>query len=149
MATRQHIHEEVFNTSAENLFTLLYTPSAIRQWWSADRAIVVPEVGGLWAAVWGSDEDNPDYITIATIDVFEPPQRLLLRDYRYKSKDGELPFEANFSNEFIVTPHVDDATLKEIHDGFPAGPEGDEFLEGCKLGWTNTFQGIRDFLSST
>ncbi|NKB32602.1 MAG: hypothetical protein GKR91_05840 [Pseudomonadales bacterium] len=146
MTTRKHEHAEVFNTTPENLFSLLYTPSAIRQWWSADRAIVLPEVGGLWSAAWRTDEDNPDYMTIATITDFEPPSRLLLTDYRYHSKDGELPFEANFTNEFIVTPHAEGASLKVIQDGFPAGSEGDEFLKGCEVGWRETFKGIHRYL---
>ena len=148
MATRKHEHEEVFATTPENLFALLYTPSAIRQWWSADRAIVLPQVGGLWAAAWGADEDNPDYLTIATIAVFEPCSRLFLKDYQYYSKDGELPFEANFTNEFIVTPNAEGAALKVIQDGFPEGPEGDEFLVGCETGWSDTFMGIRRFLEN-
>jgi len=146
MSTRKHIHEEVFAADPDYLFTLLHTPSAIRQWWSADRAIVLPEVGGMWAAAWGSDEDNPDYMTIATISIFEPPSRMLLTDYRYYSRDGELPFEANFTNEFLVNPLAEGASLKVIQDGFPAGPEGDEFLAGCEVGWKNTFEGIRNYL---
>lgn len=148
MATRAHIHEEVFNTTPEKLFELLHTPSAIRQWWSADRAIVMPEPGGLWAAAWGSAEDEPDYLTIATMTVFEPPNRILLTDYKYSAKDEPLPFEAEFTNEFIVTAHEDGASLKVIQDGFPAGPEGDDFLAGCEKGWTDTFAGIRRFLES-
>ena len=62
MSTRKHVHEEIFPASVERLFTLLHTPSAIRRWWGAAHAIVVPETGGTWAAVWGEAEDDPDYI---------------------------------------------------------------------------------------
>lgn len=148
MATRKHVHEEAFPAEPEQVFSLLHTPSAIRQWWGASRAIVLPQANGTWAAVWGSQEDDPDYVTIAAIKVFEPPRRLLLTDYRYLAKNGPLPFEANFETEFLVLPHPDGAILRVTQDGFPAGPEGDDFFAGCQTGWCNTFAGIRAFLTS-
>ena len=67
MSTRKHIHLEEFQASPERLFSLLVTPSSIREWWSAARAIVIPETAGIWAAAWGDDEDAPEYIAVATI----------------------------------------------------------------------------------
>ncbi|MDH3253438.1 MAG: SRPBCC domain-containing protein [Acidobacteriota bacterium] len=67
---------------AEVVFTLLHTPGAIRHWWSATRAVVVPERGGIWAAARGHEQDDPDYVTAAAISKFEPPRRLVLSDYR-------------------------------------------------------------------
>lgn len=63
MNARQHIHEEVFPATPEQLFALLHTPSAIRGWWGAARAIILPKEGGVWIGAWGEDEDLPDYIT--------------------------------------------------------------------------------------
>jgi uncharacterized protein YndB with AHSA1/START domain len=144
---RQHTHEEIFPVSAERLFALLHTPSAIRGWWGAARAIVVPEEGGLWAAAWGEDEDAPDYITVATLKVFDPPRRMTLGDYRYVSKDGPLPFEADFVTTFEVEAvERASARLRVIQDGFPDGAEADDFYAACETGWRDTFAGIRRFL---
>ena len=73
--TRAHVHSEEFPVSPDRLFAILTQPSAIRSWWSASRAIVVPAKGGTWAAAWGEDEDDPDYVTVATLSEFEPPKR--------------------------------------------------------------------------
>ena len=145
--TRMHVHEEVFDATAERLFALLHTPSDIRGWWGAARAVVLAEPGGTWAGAWGESEDEPDYITVARISVFEPPHRMVLKDYRYFSKDGPLPFEADFTTEFVVSPHPTGATLRVEQDGFPTGPEGDTFYEGCDVGWRETFEGIRRHLA--
>ncbi len=147
MVTRTHIHEETMPAGPEQVFSLLHTPSAIRQWWSASRAIVLPQTNGIWAAVWGSHEDAPDYVTAAVIKVFEPPRRMLLTDYRYFAKNGPLPFAAEFVTEFLVLPHSDGAILRVTQDGFPSGPEADDFYAGCQMGWCNTFAGIREFLT--
>jgi uncharacterized protein YndB with AHSA1/START domain len=146
METRKHVHEETFPVAPERLFALLHTPSAIRAWWGAARAVVMPERGGTWAAAWGESEDEPDYITVATIQEFDPPRRMVLTNYRYRSKDGALPFEADFVTEFDVTATSTGSALRMSQDGFPASPEADGFYAACDDGWRATFAGIRRFL---
>jgi uncharacterized protein YndB with AHSA1/START domain len=149
MATRKHIHEEVFPATPQEIFALLHTPSAIRRWWSAARAIVLPEPGGTWAATWGESEDEPDYITIAVIREFAPPRRMVLTDYRYRAKSGPLPFHADFVTSFEVEARADGALLRMVQDGFPADSIADAFYAGCQKGWCDTFAGIRQYLQET
>jgi uncharacterized protein YndB with AHSA1/START domain len=146
MNTRKHIHEEVFAASPKRLFALLHTPSAIRAWWGVARAIVLAETGGVWAAVWGESEDDPDYVTVATIREFEPPRRMVLCDYRYHARTGPLPFKAEFATEFSVWPHPEGAVLRVCQDGFPRGTEADSFYQACETGWRNTFAGIHQYI---
>lgn len=147
MGTRKLVHEEILPAPADRVFALLHVPSAIRQWWGVARAVVMAQPGGIWAAAWGESEDDPDYITAATIREFDPPHRLCLTDYRYRAKTGPLPFAAEFVTEFLVRPHPDGAILRVTQDGFPAGPEADDFYAACETGWRNTFAGIRRYLA--
>ncbi|MEX0821752.1 MAG: SRPBCC domain-containing protein [Rhodothermales bacterium] len=147
METRKHVHEESFAVAPQDVFALLHTPSAIRGWWGADRAIVLPENGGIWAAVWGGTEDDPDYVSVATIESFEPPRRMVLTDYRYHAREGQPPFEADFRVTFSVTASDGGCTLRVEQDGFPAGKEADAFYDACVTGWKETFAGIRKYLA--
>lgn len=147
MKTRSHVHREDFDESSECLFALLHTPSSIREWWGASVVIVVPEVGGSWAAAWGS-EDDPDYVTVATIHTFEPPKRLVLADYRYFAKSGPLPFRADFTTEFLVRQGRQNASLQVSQNGFPTDGSADDYLDACASGWQKTFAGIRAFLNN-
>lgn len=147
MTTRKHVHEETFDVAPERLFALLHTPSAIRNWWGAERVVVLPESGGMWAATWGASEDDPEYITAATIRVFDPPRRMVLADYLYRARAGPLPFDADFVTEFQVVPHEKGAILRVTQDGFPAGAEAEAFHAACERGWRDTFAGIRRFLA--
>lgn len=147
MNTRKHIHEEVFPVTPARLFALLHTPSAIRLWWSAARAVVLAQAGGVWVAAWGDQEDEPDYIAAAAIREFEPPRRMVLADYRYHANSGPLPFKADFVTEFAVEPHATGAVLKVTQDGFPLGAEADSFYTACGQGWRDTFAGIRSYLA--
>jgi hypothetical protein len=110
---------------------------------------VLAKSGGLWSATWGESEDDPNYISAATIRNFEPPRRMVLTDYQYQARTGPLPFEAEFVTEFLVSPHAEGAILKVTQNGFPAGPEADAFYAACVEGWRNTFAGIRQFLART
>lgn len=148
MSVRAIQHEELFDTDAESLFAILCTPSAIRQWWGASQAIIIPSVNGKWVATWGENEDAPDYITAATISVYEPPNKLVLTDYQYVSKDGDLPFEAEFTTSFVVSPDPQGARLVVTQNGFPTAQEADGFYAGCQQGWADTFRGIRQFLEA-
>jgi uncharacterized protein YndB with AHSA1/START domain len=146
MRTRKHVHEETFAASPEKLFGLLHTPSAIREWWGAARALVMPQEGGFLAAAWGTNEDDPDYVSSATLRVFDPPRRLVFSDYRYHAKTGPLPFVADFTTEFTVAPVPEGARLRVVQEGFPAGKEADDFYAACEKGWRDTFAGIRRYL---
>ena len=134
------------NRQQEPMATLL---ARSRDWWGAARAVVLAEPGGVWAATWGESEDDPDYVTVATIEEFEPPARMVLTDFRYRAKSGPLPFESTFVTAFTVRPAAEGAILRVSQEGFPAGPEGDEFLASCELGWRDTFAGIRRCLQGT
>jgi len=146
MTSRSHRHAEEFAAATQAIFELLITPSSIRQWWSASAAIVMPQVGGTWAARWG-DEDMPDYLTSAEILEFSPPHRLVLGRYQYWARAGALPFEADFCTEFEVEALDAGSRLIVTQSGFPAGAVADEHFAACQKGWNDTFAGIRRFLS--
>lgn len=152
MQTRSLTYTEVFPIKPDALFALLITPTQICRWWSARTAIVIPQDGGLWAAVWGEDLNEPDYQSAADITRFDPPHCLRLGNYRYYAKDGPLPFEADFSVTFDVMPSSDAAQLTVTQAGFPASAdansEADAYYLACEQGWRDTFAGIKRLAES-
>ena len=147
MSTRCHVASIDLEASPDCAFAALVTPSAIRAWWFAARAIVDAREGGIWSAAWGDDEDAPEYITTATILAVVAPRRLVLGDYRYFARSGPLPFEADFTTEFVVEPHDGGSRITVRQDGFPADPIADAFYEGCERGWRDTLASLAAFLS--
>ena len=143
MATRDHTAEIELAAPCERVFAALVTPSAIRDWWAAARAIVVPREGGVWAAAWGGDEDAPEYVTTAVIRDYRPPRRLVLADYDYVATGGPMPFAARFSTSFQIEPTANGARLRVTQAGFPADPSADEFYAACETGWRDTLEGLK------
>ena len=148
METRSHRHEEPFDVSPEEMFGLLVTPSAIRGWWGASRVIVVRKQGGTWAAAWGS-EDDPDYVSTATLVEYDPPRRLTMKYGKYQAKTGPLPFDfaGDAATTFTIEPDGEGCRLTVEQTGFPADPVADEFYAACETGWKNTFEGIRRYIA--
>ena len=146
MSTRKHLASVELPVPPERVFRLLVTPSDIRRWWQADRVVVIARSGGTWAAAWGGHEDEPDYVTAAVIGVFEPPERLRLTSYEYQSKDGPLPFEADFSTEFVIERGpAGGSVLRVTQDGFPQDASADEFYAACEKGWRDTLDSMRRY----
>lgn len=129
------------------VFAALITPSHLRGWWSVARAIVIPKVGGTWSAAWGEDEDAPDYTSAATIRVFETDSKLVLSDYRYTSKNGDLPFEADFETTFEIQPTESGCELIVTQTGFPTDAVADDFYAGCETGWNQSLDALEAFLN--
>ena len=142
MTTRSQSHEIDIPAPPETVFNLLITPSAIRGWWGAQRAIVMPVLDGLWVVAWGEREDDPDFVTGATIKAFESPRRLLLAYEYFHAKSGPLPFAAQMTAEFIIQKSPTGSHLRVTQAGFPAGREADAYFESCKSGWKAMLQGI-------
>jgi uncharacterized protein YndB with AHSA1/START domain len=146
--TRKHVCQIELAATPETVFQLLITPSAIRQWWQASRAIVDPRKGGVWGAAWGSSEDDPDYTGFYRIGTFDPPRRMIFSESTYYAKSGPLPFQADFVVEFLIRPSTKGCVLQVTQDGFPADSVADDFYNACEIGWKNTFEGIRKYLES-
>jgi hypothetical protein len=132
--------------AAHATFALLHTPSAIRVWWSAARAIVAARAGGVWVAAWGDDEDAPEYTTAARILVWDPPHTLRLGQFEYFTRDGgELPFIAALETEFVVREADAGSVLEVRQTGFPEDAVADAFFAACERGWSATLEGIRHY----
>jgi uncharacterized protein YndB with AHSA1/START domain len=146
--TRKHIYQIEVPVSPESAFAILHTPTAICEWWNASRAIVIAETNGVWVAAWGP-EDDPDYVSAATIAGFDPPRRLKLVDFKYHARSGALPFSASdLTTEFTVAPSAGGSLLRVVQDGFPTDKVADEFYKGCEIGWHTTLENIRQYFSA-
>lgn len=144
---RSHRHHVDLPVTTERAFSLLITPSAIRTWWGASRAIVLAHSGGLWVAAWGADEDRPEYILAYTVEAIEPPRLLRLTHSRYLARTVGPPFDPRLTVEFTIDPLPGGCRLCVANDGFPDAASADEFLAGCERGWRDTFASIRRYVA--
>ncbi|HSL23506.1 MAG TPA: SRPBCC domain-containing protein [Vicinamibacterales bacterium] len=147
-STRSISRELELPLDAEATFALLHTPSAIRVWWSAARAVVAPRAGGIWVATWGPNEDAPEYTTAARILVWDPPRRLRLGQFEYYTADRVAPpFIAALETAFSVRSKGERSILRVHQTGFPSASMADDFFSACERGWAATFEGIARYVA--
>ncbi len=134
----------------ENIFNALLNPSAITEWWQAKTAIVVKENNGIYAVSWGSDIDDPDFITISIIRNLVPKKGFGLEYVSYIAKTGGLPFEAKMQVHFTIIPTKKTKTFLEVKQtGFPDGQIANEYYEGCKKGWNQVLNSFKEYCERT
>jgi hypothetical protein len=109
----------------------------------------MPKEGGIWSAAWG-DEDDPDYISTATLVEFDPPRLLAMKYGEYYARSGSLPFR--FADDALTTFTIESnnggCILRVEQTGFPCDPAADNFYAACETGWKDTFAGIRRYLGT-
>jgi uncharacterized protein YndB with AHSA1/START domain len=142
------VHEEVLPAPPAEVFPLLHTPSAIRLWWGASRAVVLPREGGAWAASWGRSEDRPDYQSTGMIAAFEPPNLLRLKPWRTHGAFGGAPFDDPMALEFTLEEHPRGTLLRVLQEGIPDDRRADDFHAACLAGWAETLAGLRSHLEA-
>jgi uncharacterized protein YndB with AHSA1/START domain len=136
------------NCTIEDLFDALITPSAIKKWWNASHAIVIPAVNGIYTVSWGSNIDSPDYVSSAEILEFQPPSFLRLGNYRYATK-GELEaVNPETITEFIIKNESGKTTLKVTQSGFPDDRSAVDFYAACTKGWEDTLHSIQQVMEA-
>ncbi len=143
--TRIVVKEIVVKVDANTLFDALLRPSMIRRWWFADRALVLPEQGGIYAVGWG-DEDEPDYVTVSTIRALRKPALLRLSYDDYYAKTGRMPFEADMEVTFRIKELEEGCELGVEQSGFPTDPVADVYFQGCVKGWEDTLASLKNVL---
>ncbi|MDN5200734.1 SRPBCC domain-containing protein [Fulvivirgaceae bacterium BMA10] len=141
--------ELIVHGNIHRVFKALITPSLITKWWFANTAIVLPEENGIYAVSWGVNEDDPDYVSVATIQEIDQPYRLTLVDFKYQSREGKLPFEADLPVEFTLEDLGNNTKLTLIQHGFPDDDVADEFYKGCVKGWNDTLVSFKNVVEQT
>ena len=138
--------EKDFACTPRDLFDALHTPSALRSWWNADRVIIIPRKNGIFAAAWGEDEDDPEYMSSGIYKVYEPPYKSVMEDFRYYAKSDPVDFEDMMSIAYEITPSTAGAHLLLTHAGFPDESYADAYFDACVEGWAASLKSLRSYV---
>ncbi len=142
---REIVESITISAAPAKVFETLLQPSDIVKWWTAESAIILSKEGGTYSVRWGDNPDHPEYITTAKIIDYDPPNGFSLVNYEYWSKDGKLPFEADWLVRFQISEGTR-TMLTVTQTGFPSDPQADEFYRSCVQGWKDTLLSIKKCL---
>lgn len=134
----------VLNAPPDRVFTAFTDVPEVLAW-LADAAVIGPRVGGNWALGWYADEDSEDgYHVLGTVEVFEPSSRLVVRDLRFSTPEGELLEGMRLSIEIASENGATRVSLR--HEGLGEGASWDGYAAGLGPSWDRSLADLRGWL---
>ncbi len=113
--------------------------------WLADAAVIGTRVDGNWALGWYADEDSEDGDhVLGTFEVYEPPSRLVVKDLRYSSSEGEVLEGMRLSIE--LAPKDGGTRVRVLHEGLGEGASWDTYVAGLGPGWERSLADLGGWL---
>jgi uncharacterized protein YndB with AHSA1/START domain len=113
--------------------------------WLADAAVIGTRVDGNWALGWYVDEESEDGDhVLGTFEVYEPPSRLVVKDLRYSSSEGELLEGMRLTIE--LAPADGGTRVRVRHEGLGEGASWEAYVAGLGPGWDRSLSDLRRWL---
>lgn len=113
--------------------------------WFADGAVVGRRVGGNWGLGWYADEASDEgYHVFGTFEVYEPGSRLVVRDLRFSTPEGESWDGMRLSVGFEAEGSGTRVTVRQ--DGIGQGAGWDGYAAGLGPGWERSLADLRGWL---
>jgi len=113
--------------------------------WFADGAIVGRRAGGNWGLGWYADEESDDgYHVLGTFEVYEPASRLVVRDLRFSTPEGETWEGMRLSVDLAAEDGGTRVTV--VQDGVGEGASWDGYAAGLGPGWERSLADLRAWL---
>jgi len=136
--------EIVVNASPDRVFTAFTDVPEVLAW-LADAAVIGPRGGGNWALGWYVDEDSEDGDhVLGTFEVYEPPNRLVVKDLRFFTREGELLEGMRLSIEIAAEDGGTRVSLR--HEGLGEGASWDGYAAGLGPSWERSLSDLRCWL---
>ena len=136
--------ETVVRALPERVFTAFAEVPEVLAW-LADAAVIGGRVGGNWALGWYVDEDSEDGDhVLGTFEVYEPPSRLVVKDLRYSTSEGELLEGMRLTVE--IAPEDGGTRVCVRHEGLGEGAPWDAYVAGVGPGWERSLADLRGWL---
>jgi len=113
--------------------------------WFADGAVVGRRVGGNWGLGWYADEESDDgYHVLGTFEVYDPPSRLVVRDLRFSTPEGETWEGMRLSVSLAAEDGRTHVTV--VQEGVGQGAAWDGYATGLGPGWERSLADLRAWL---
>jgi len=137
------VRSVAIETTPGDAFDAFTRVSELLSWW-CEGALVGRREGGNWAVGFTDDVGATEGTIMGKIEVYEPGQRLAVRDISYETRTGE-PLEGL---SFLLTfAEQDGGCVITVEQAVPdGGPAYDRFRGEAGSGWEARFADLKRYL---
>ena len=116
----------------------------LRGWWSVERALVEPKVGGLYTLAWGVSEKGFGYVSSGSIKSYDPESTLVVDNLVYMNP--ERPLFGPMSLTVKATQNGIGTEVYLCQDGYQQGADWDWYYEAVINAWPKVLKNLKSHL---
>lgn len=135
------------DAAAEEVIAAFLEPEALRAWWNVERALIEPEVGGIYALAWGITDRGFQYVTTGIVEALDRSGHLRIGRYTYFHPQRgifgpmTLTVEALCRNGGLTAMCI-------TQDGYRQGADWDWYYAAVDQAWPQVAKGIAQYVGS-
>lgn len=137
------IHSSIKCSSGKVIQAFL-DPTALKEWWGVERALIEPMVGGLFILAWQVAEQGLGYVTTGIISAYEPEKQLIVKNLAYLNPARSILGPMNLIVR--VTTKGGGADLYLCQDGYQSGGDWDWYFEAVHIAWPIVIESLKQYL---
>ena len=132
------------NVPPQKVIQAFVNAEMLRGWWSVERALVQPKVGGLYTLAWGVTEKGFAYVTTGSIQSYKPDSELVIGNLVYMNPERML--FGPMSLTVKAAPSGSGTELYLCQDGYQQGADWDWYYEAVKSAWPAVLKTLKEYL---
>lgn len=138
--------ECLIKRSPENVLDVFLNVADICKWWGADRGLIEPKVGGVWALAWNVSENGFQYVKTGTISKYEPAYNLEIANLVYFN--SQYPVFGPMKLIIEVKQMQTGTLLTLCQKGYQTGESWDWYYNAVTQAWPVVLKQIKDYMES-
>lgn len=120
-------------------------PDDLGAWWGAERSLVEPRAGGIWALAWGVTSAGFQYLTTGIIGQYEPGRVLLIDHYTYFNPARAILGPMRLI--LRVAPEGHYTRLSLVQEGTRGGRDWDWYHDAALASWPVALRALAEHLA--
>lgn len=116
----------------------------MKVWWTADRGLIVPQVGGVWVVAWNVSEAGARFLASGTVSSYEPGRTLEIGNYIYFNP--EYPIFGPMTLTFSVSENEAGTELHVRQDGYQHGDAWNWYYEAVTQAWPIVLKAFSEYI---
>ena len=134
----------VVNVPPAKVIRAFIDAGMLRAWWSVERALVEPKVGGVYTLAWGVSEKGFGYVSTGVIKSYDPESTLVVDNLVYMNPERPL-----FGPMSLTVKATKSGTGTEVYlcqDGYQQGADWDWYYEAVTHAWPEVLKNLKSYI---
>ena len=130
----------------EEVIAAFIDANHVKGWWSVERSLIEPKIGGVYLLAWGITSEGIKYMNSGMIESYHPTSHLHLSHWMYVNPERQILGPQQLKLDAAA---ISDGALLTLSQGpYPenAGADWDWYYEVVKDAWPFVVKELKTYL---